>query len=229
LGGNAVVLEVTSETGHATYLFRVMGRNAFATASKESFAEEAALVLRDLNEAIIATGFRREPIYLSEDQLNTPEYSKYLYASEHLAPLKLLRERFFARIIHGAFEQWKTDLNDALLFNCTTKDDSVRWSKSKLDYVETNTSIATPPSDDEKPADKPQSSIQNLNLNTAPGQFMTDRLFTLTRMEGDDSGNVRLCLHDPELDYDAWITLPGDEASKLGAFPGSKLKLTLQK
>ncbi len=137
-GGNAVALEVTSETGRATYLFRIMSRREFPTATHDRFVQEAAKVIRDLNEAIIATGFRREPIYLSEDQLNTPEYSKYLYAANHLESLRLLRERFFARIIHNTFDQWKIDLGDALLFNTASDQDNARWSKDKLDFIESS-------------------------------------------------------------------------------------------
>ena len=147
-GGNAVALEVALESGHATYLFRVMPREEFPSATHERFLQDASEVVRDLNEAIISTGFRREPIYLSEDQLNTPEYSKYLYAAEHLEPLRLLRERFFARIIHNTFDQWKADLGDALRFNTTEKDDSARWSKNVLDFVEAPEEKGSEPSPD---------------------------------------------------------------------------------
>jgi hypothetical protein len=149
-----------------------------------------------------------------------------------LDSLKLLRERFFARVIHNSFEQWRADLGDALLFNSTAKEESARWSKSKLDYMETSNEETTTAQQagvlEESPITS-QSRIENLNVDTTSVQSMTDRLVTLTRMEGDDHGNVKLCLHDPEFDYDAWITIPGDEATKLGAFPGAKLKLTLQK
>ncbi|HYB07212.1 MAG TPA: hypothetical protein VEB87_03545 [Nitrososphaerales archaeon] len=133
--GNVVALEVTSEGGHATYLFRVLPRGTFRTETYEGFVKEAAVVIHELNEAIIATGFRREPIYLSEDQLNTPQYSKYLYASKHLDSLRHLRERFVGRIIHVTFDQWKADLTDALNFNATATDDSLRWAKSELDLA----------------------------------------------------------------------------------------------
>ncbi len=227
-GGNAVVMEVTSETGHATYLFRVMSRAEFATASAEKFSEQAAIVLGDLNEAIIATGFRRKPIYLSDDQLNTPEYSKYLYAADHLEPLKLLRDRFFARIIHDSLDQWKSDLTDALQFNISAKEDTARWSKSKLDFVETQEitpTISTP----NVPEMHAVPIIENLNAEGPSGQSMPDKVVVLSRMDGDDSGNVKLCLHDNDFDQDIWITVSGDDAMKLGAFPGTKVKLTLQK
>jgi len=243
-GGNAVALEVTSETGHATYLFWVMPRESFPTATRERFVQEAEKVVRDLNESVIATGFRREPIYLSEDQLNTSEYSKYLYAAGHLEPLKLLRERFFARVMHNTVEQWRTDFADALLFNTTKKDDSARWSKNVLDFIEgpqeqvtgQTSSAATSgaaaifatPSVVVQSA-VPPPAIQPLNAESAPIGYMAERSVTLSRMEGDERGNVKLMLHDSEFDYDIWLMISGDDAAKLGAFPGAKLKIGIQK
>jgi len=228
VGGNAIVLEVTSETGHATYLFRVMPRAEFATTAAERFSEQAAIVIGDLNEAIIATGFRREPIYLSGDQLNTPEYSKYLYAADHLEPLKLLRERFFARIIHTGLDQWKADLTDALHFNTSIIEDTPRWTKSKLDFVEpqeTTPMISSPPVSERKSIPI----IQNLNVEAPPGPSMPDKVVVLSRMDADDSGNVKLCLRDSDFEQDIWITVTSDDATKLGAFPGTKVKISLQK
>lgn len=117
----------------------VLPRGGFPNSTHAQFVKEAAVLIHDLHEAIIATGFRREPIYLSEDRLNTPEYSKYLYASKHLEPLRLLRERFNERVIHTTFDQWKSDFTDALRFNVSAGDDSSRWSRSKLDFIESPT------------------------------------------------------------------------------------------
>ena len=58
---------------------------------------------------------------------------------------------------------------------------------------------------------------------------MVERSVTLSRMEADDRGNVKLMLHDPEFDYDLWLMLSGEDAAKLGAFPGAKLKIAVQK
>jgi hypothetical protein len=58
---------------------------------------------------------------------------------------------------------------------------------------------------------------------------MIERMMTLSRMEGDDKGNVRILLHDSEFDRDAWVMMSGDDAAKLGAFPGAEVKLSLQK
>lgn len=135
-GGNSLVMEVTSETGHATYLFRVMSRKEFPSATPEIFLSKAEETMNALNEGMITTGFRREPIYLSEDRLSTPAYSKYLYAAKNLDVLRLLRERFYARIIHTTYENWLKDITEAMAFNTKILQDEVRWSKSQLDQPE---------------------------------------------------------------------------------------------
>jgi len=48
----------------------------------------------------------------------------------------LLRDRFFARIIHASYESWKERLHEALLFNMGVKGDETRWSKSQLEPEE---------------------------------------------------------------------------------------------
>lgn len=132
-GGNSVAMEVTSEGGHATYLFRVLPRAKFPGSSPEDFREAASETLRATNEAMITTGFRREPIYLDEAKLSTPAYRKYLYASRNLPELVLLRDRFYARIIHTTPESWTADLSEALLFNVSAVDDGAKWGKSQAE------------------------------------------------------------------------------------------------
>ena len=85
---------------------------------------------------MIAAGFRREPIYLSDDKLNSETYGKYLISSQNLPPPKLLRKRFYARVIHTTFENWKQDLLHALTFNTNAKDEGTRWSKSQSEALE---------------------------------------------------------------------------------------------
>jgi hypothetical protein len=134
-GGNALIMEVTSEKGHATYLFRIMDRGEDALSSEVGRFQEAGMaMIASLNEAMVATGFRREPVYVSDDMLNTARYSKYLYASKKLPELVLLREMFFARIIHTTPESWMQNLQEALAFNTNpSTGPGTRWSKSAVD------------------------------------------------------------------------------------------------
>lgn len=233
VGGNAVAMEVTSEGGHATYLFWVVPRSEFPKATKESWYQQAEGVAFDLNEAIIATGLRREPIYLTSDQLNTPEYGKYLYAAANLEPLRFLRERFFARVVHTTFEQWKKDLQEALLFNVTAPEGSARWGRSSLEFIEFGQPSRVPPV---PTAPAPSAgmtvaapTLQALNVEAGERIVVSEKVYTLQNMEADDRGNIKLWLHDVEMDSNTEIKITGDQASKLSAFPGSKIKVTLQK
>jgi hypothetical protein len=129
-GGNSVVLEVTSETGHATYLFRILDRDKFPSSTPERLQGAALETMKAINDAMITTGFRREPIYLDEGKLSTEAYSRYLYAAKNLPALRLLRDRFYARIIHGTPESWTADLEEALRFNVKDSAGNSKWDKS---------------------------------------------------------------------------------------------------
>jgi len=113
-----------------------MSRKEFPLATPEVFLSEAEGTMKALNEGMIATGFRREPIYLGEDRLSTTAYSKYLYAAKNLDVLRILRDRFYARIIHTTYENWQKDLTEAMAFNTKALQDEMRWSKSQLDQPE---------------------------------------------------------------------------------------------
>lgn len=129
-GGNTLAMEIVTEKGHATYLFRVLSRKSFSTAPREEFLKETDQLAETLSEVMIATGFRREPIYLDDERLLTEAYRKYLFAAGNLSELKLLRNRFYARTIHTTFENWKQNLHEALRFNTSAKSDDQRWSAS---------------------------------------------------------------------------------------------------
>jgi hypothetical protein len=129
-GGNTLSMEIVTEKGHATYLFRVLNRKSFSTAPREEFLKETEQLAETLSEAMIATGFRREPIYLDDERLLTEAYRKYLFAAGNLSELKLLRNRFYARTIHTTFENWKQNLHEALRFNTSAQSDDQRWSAS---------------------------------------------------------------------------------------------------
>jgi hypothetical protein len=80
-----------------------------------------------INRLMIDINFRREPIYLSDERLKEPQYSKYLYAVRKIPSLKALRELFIGRVIHSSFEQWKSDVSDLLKFNVSVENDDMKW------------------------------------------------------------------------------------------------------
>ncbi len=95
LCGGATVLasEVTSEGGHATYLFRLHPDDG-----------TPAQVAARVNLAMLALGFRRQPIYQTSGD---PAADRWAFALRHRPELRWLRERFIGRAIHRDPESWQ--------------------------------------------------------------------------------------------------------------------------
>ncbi len=106
--GNALIMESFSdkETAQATYLFRITGKEEYAS-GKVDLQAETEQMLRRVNRCMQAINFRREPIYLPKKRLREPSYIKYLYALRRLPALEELRERYLGRVPHTSFEQWQ--------------------------------------------------------------------------------------------------------------------------
>ena len=100
---NAAAQEVTSEPGHATYVFRLMEPARFASLSGEALADEVERSLALLNRALLQLNFRREPIYLSDEQIAADErYARYRVALRKLPHLRRARASFLGRAAHDA-------------------------------------------------------------------------------------------------------------------------------
>jgi hypothetical protein len=109
---NLVAQEVTSDEGHATYVYRLTEPDRFASLAGDPLTEEVAAGIGRLNRTLLTLNFRREPIYLPEDQIATPRYAKYAVALRKLDYLRWTREAFLTRLIHN--ESWDRQLADAL-------------------------------------------------------------------------------------------------------------------
>lgn len=99
---NTLALETATEDdgGKATYFFKL--------------EQEVSQQINNINEAMILTSFKREPIYLSEEKLHETQYQRYLVSIEKMPSLRLLRRLFIGRIIHQSPEQWQKDVNELL-------------------------------------------------------------------------------------------------------------------
>ncbi|HHV64607.1 MAG TPA: hypothetical protein GXX46_05990 [Peptococcaceae bacterium] len=132
--GNGVIMETLATTGEkkmATYVFRLLSRNEYPKCSAEVLAKAASDFTTKFNRCMTAINFRREPIYLTDAQLKTTAYSKYLYSLAKLPLLRELRSIYLGRIIHSTFDSWQNSVQDILTFNVSTLDDTQRWSKEK--------------------------------------------------------------------------------------------------
>jgi hypothetical protein len=131
-GGNSAEEEIGATTGgNATYFFRIVGRNDYLRLASNLGELDTTMdgIIRRTNQLMLDINFRREPIFLSDEQLAEPKYTRYRYATQKISSLKELRQLFIGRIIHSSFEQWKSDVSKLLSFNMTAKDDA-KWEKS---------------------------------------------------------------------------------------------------
>jgi len=96
-----IAWEASSRSGRATYFFRV----------GDSLEES----VRSVNDALGMLNFRRRPIYLSDDELETkPEFRRYAIAARRLPELRTLRSNFLGRAIHTNPEAWKAQVDSIL-------------------------------------------------------------------------------------------------------------------
>jgi len=68
-------------------------------------------------------------VYLTDEKLEEPQYSKYKFSIRRLPELQFLRDFFIGRVIHASPQQWKKDAEDLLRFNINTEDEKARWEK----------------------------------------------------------------------------------------------------
>jgi hypothetical protein len=104
-GENFFVMEAGSTIesgGKATYLFKM------------PIDEDIAKLVQEFNRCMLAINFRREPIYLKDEDLEKPDYSKYKIAISKIPELKLLRQLFAGRVIHTSPENWKENINQLI-------------------------------------------------------------------------------------------------------------------
>lgn len=133
-GGNAIAFEATSgeDEGRATYFFRIMGREQYRQARDPAALDRAAEEgLAVISRGLMAINFRREPIYIPEERLYAPEYSRYRYSMMRVPELRTLRERFAGRVVHSSAEQWKADVDELLGFNVSQKGDAAVWRRTE--------------------------------------------------------------------------------------------------
>jgi hypothetical protein len=116
-------------TTGATYFFRIMGRKEYAPTKDEDLIMALENFIKNINRAMIEVNFRREPIFLSEKQLDSTKYVQYRFAIARMPLLRMLRSLFIGRVIHSSPEQWKSNVDSLLAFNTKSLDDTEKWTK----------------------------------------------------------------------------------------------------
>jgi hypothetical protein len=104
-----VAWEATSQSGRATYIFRLRPPGGTGSAATSSASLDAAL--RELNRALLLLNFRRAPIYLSDDSLAIrPRYRHYAIACRKIPELRRLRAAFLGRALHTSLATWEKQI-----------------------------------------------------------------------------------------------------------------------
>jgi hypothetical protein len=116
-------------TTGATYFFRIMSRKEYSQTKDEYLNIELENFTTNINNAMIDVNFRREPIFLSEEQLDDTKYVQYRFAIKRMPSLRMLRSLFIGRVIHSSHEHWKSNVASLLAFNTKSLDDAEKWKK----------------------------------------------------------------------------------------------------
>jgi hypothetical protein len=105
---NVVAWEASSRSGRATYFFRLVDPSQ--AAKLQDASQSPALVesaVRRLNRVLGMLNFRRRPIYLSDDQLETnPKFHRYAIAARRIPELREVRASLLGRAIHSSHDAW---------------------------------------------------------------------------------------------------------------------------
>jgi hypothetical protein len=110
---NVVAWESTQHFGRATYFFRALpeDRTGILQGTGNSGGSIESVIDR-LNRALLLFNFRREPIYLPDDSLETEfRYRRYAVACRRMAALRELRASYIGRAIHTSPEGWQKQVD----------------------------------------------------------------------------------------------------------------------
>jgi hypothetical protein len=130
--GNAIAMEATSMegSGRATYFFNIVSRQGYKHYKNlDDLQNEADKAISRINRCMSIINFRREPIYMPDDQLALPENIKYRYAVDKIPALQDLRRAFIGRVAHYSLQQWQQEIRELLKFNVENPDEK-KWQKS---------------------------------------------------------------------------------------------------
>jgi hypothetical protein len=113
---NLVAWEASSRSGRATYLFRLVDpgdAGQLRDASRAAALTDAAI--GRISRGLGALNFRRRPIYLSDDVLESnPQFHRYAIAARRIPEVRELRSKFVGRALHSSLETWQQQVADLI-------------------------------------------------------------------------------------------------------------------
>ena len=127
--GNAVAVEATSSQneGRATYFFRIAPRTLYPSMDGEGRDAAAETCMDAITAGLREINFRRQPIYLSDEQLRVEPWTRYRFPAMLIPELRDLRARFIGRVSHTSEDNWKAKVGELLSFNAASRNDAARW------------------------------------------------------------------------------------------------------
>ena len=97
---SALVLEIPSALGAATYVFRA--------------GADPAARSRELARGLAAVQFRREPIFASDADLAVGRLARYAEAAALVPELRALRSAYVGRAVHAKLESWRMRVDETI-------------------------------------------------------------------------------------------------------------------
>jgi hypothetical protein len=116
MSANVVSWESTSHSGRATYFFRMLPEDVSGNLIDPMKAGGVVeSTIQRLNRALVMLNFRREPIYLPDESLDTQlRYRRYAIACRRISVLRELRASYIGRAVHTSPEGWQNQVNAIL-------------------------------------------------------------------------------------------------------------------
>lgn len=104
--------EATSKGGRATYLFRIAAAAPASPSSPGSSRTRVTDAVQAINRGLVALNFRREPVYLPSDTIESDvRYRHYAIAARKVPEVAVVRQSFVGRAIHRSLPSWRRQLD----------------------------------------------------------------------------------------------------------------------
>lgn len=107
-----VAWEASSASGRATYFFRLTSGSGAVPGESTSLLDSG---IARLSRVLGMLNFRRRPIYLSDEQLESnPTFHRYAIAARRLPEVREVRAEFVGRALHSSLDAWKTQVENII-------------------------------------------------------------------------------------------------------------------